>query len=257
MKEGQYAAEDLERWRIEGLTTNDRRAYDRIEGNYTYVALEVGWPIRCHDGFSSQRSCHVTIAKANAMDVKELAKLRRELDAVLFEWGRLAPEMRPGRLLRFKRWRLHDDYDPGCYRNVELVHECPHKVDELLRDGRLSSIDVGTDKDKTRDRVLHTYVRDTLRMDDAVERARTLPPHSDLITVVRMDEGFGDGNNGAELRDLLEYLAEWVWHFGPAHKRLVCVKPDGSEVLGRLLPPAVTSPGRWHITRQGDWLSSA
>ena len=165
--------------------------------------------------------------------------------------------MRPGKLLRCKRWRLHDSYDPGCYTGVERGRECPHRVDEFLRDGRLSAIEVGADEAKTPGRVLHTYARGNMRVDEAVRRASAVPPFSGLITVNRMHEGFGDGNDGAELRDLLEYLAERVWHFGPAHRRLVSVQPDGSQVLGRLLPPAVTSPARWHITRQGDWLSNA
>ena len=56
-----------------------------------------------------------------------------------------------------------------------------------------------------------------------------------------------------EMQDLLAYLADTVRFFAGASKRL---DPTRGRLKGKLVPPYVTPPERWHISKQGSWLRS-
>ena len=60
--------------------------------------------------------------------------------------------------------------------------------------------------------------------------------------MMRCDAGLGGDSH--EFYDLLEYLADQVQYFPESHYR---------NKKGKLVPPFITKPSRWHCTKQGDW----
>ena len=90
--------------------------------------------------------------------------------------------------------------------------------------------------------VRRVWNRDRCRLEQARERAASLQPHMGILDMFRCEPGLN--GTSFETQDLLEYLADAVQHYGPAH---------GHGSGGKHVPPFLTHPTRWHCTRQGDW----
>ena len=117
------------------------------------------------------------------------------------------------------------------------------RVQELLDQDRIDSMDV-LEKSELPALVRRCWERDRGRIQDARERAATLPMHGrdPVLDMFRCDHGLGE--TSLVLEDLLEYLADVVRHFASASSR---------NSKGKLVTPYLTHPLRWHCTKQGEW----
>ena len=97
--------------------------------------------------------------------------------------------------------------------------------------------------------VWRLYDRDRDRLCDGGKRAKDLRANEGTLEIVRTFEGLG--GESLELADLLCYLSDSVRYFAGASKRM---DPKPGQRQGKLVPPYVVPPHRWHVTKQGAWL---
>ena len=87
--------------------------------------------------------------------------------------------------------------------------------------------------------------RDRLRLQEHLSRVVELPEDPpafrDVLHLTRSDEGLA---GSVEIRDLLHYLADRVWHYVEAY---------GVDETGNVIHPRVLPDSAWHCTRQGAW----
>ena len=225
---------------------------------YTYVALGLGRMWRGKWEVTNLR-LHVTIAYAAAMAESEMKALQEILTHQVHEWGRLEPHLRPRRLTRFRQWetqtRVEKAGDTRLTRNSTrrpIVSMGQGEVEAMVAEDRIHTLDLDAEDEETLSEFVgRLYHRDRDRLQEGRERAAALSKNNGQLRVECADEGLGEGSQ--EIQDLLAYLADTVRFFASASKRL---EPEPGRRKGKLVPPYVTPPERWHITKQGSWLRS-
>ena len=225
---------------------------------YTYVALGLGrmWQ---GDWEATNLRLHVTIAYAAAMEDSEMKALQEILTNQVHEWARLEPNLRPLKVTRFRRWetqtRMEKKADTRLTRNSTrrpIVTMGQGEVEAMVAEERIHTLDLDEDDEESLGEFVgRLYSRDRDRLREGRERAAALSKNDGLLRVECADEGLGAGS--LEIQDLLAYLADTVRFFASASKRL---DPAPGRLKGKLVPPYVTPPERWHITKQGSWLRS-
>ena len=126
------------------------------------------------------------------------------------------------------------------------------EVEAMVAEERIHTLDLDEDDEESLGEFVgRLYSRDRDRLREGRERAAALSKNDGLLRVECADEGLGAGS--LEIQDLLAYLADTVRFFASASKRL---DPAPGRLKGKLVPPYVTPPERWHITKQGSWLRS-
>jgi len=225
---------------------------------YTYVALGLGrmWQ---GDWEATNLRLHVTIAYAAAMEDSEMKALQEILTNQVHEWARLEPNLRPLKVTRFRRWetqtRMEKKADTRLTRNSTrrpIVTIGQGEVEAMVAEERIHTLDLDEDDEESLGEFVgRLYSRDRDRLREGRERAAALSKNDGLLRVECADEGLGAGS--LEIQDLLAYLADTVRFFASASKRL---DPAPGGLKGKLVPPYVTPPERWHITKQGSWLRS-
>ena len=225
---------------------------------YTYVALGLGrmWQ---GDWEATNLRLHVTIAYAAAMEYSEMKALQEILTNQVHEWARLEPNLRPLKVTRFRRWetqtRMEKKADTRLTRNSTrkpIVTMGQGEVEAMVAEERIHTLDLDEDDEESLGEFVgRLYSRDRDRLREGRERAAALSKNDGLLRVECADEGLGAGS--LEIQDLLAYLADTVRFFAGASKRL---DPAPGRLKGKLVPPYVTPPERWHITKQGSWLRS-
>ena len=225
---------------------------------YTYVALGLGrmWQ---GDWEATNLRLHVTIAYAAAMEDSEMKALQEILTNQVHEWARLEPNLRPLKVTRFRRWetqtRMEKKGDTRLTRNSTrrpIVTMGQGEVEAMVAEERIHTLDLDEDDEESLGEFVgRLYSRDRDRLREGRERAAALSKNDGLLRVECADEGLGAGS--LEIQDLLAYLADTVRFFASASKRL---DPAPGRLKGKLVPPYVTPPERWHITKQGSWLRS-
>ena len=123
-------------------------------------------------------------------------------------------------------------------------------VTELVEEDRIHTIDV-EDLNELGEFVMRVYDRDRDRLSEGRQRAKRLKENDGTLEICRTFEGLGD--DSLEMNDLLSYLCDTVRFFASASKRL---EPKPNQLRGKLVPPYVIPPHRWHVTKQGDWLQT-
>ena len=246
-----------EQSRQEKKHLNKMREVFEAEG-YTYVALGLGrmWQ---GDWEATNLRLHVTIAYAAAMEDSEMKALQEILTNQVHEWARLEPNLRPLKVPRFRRWetqtRMEKQADTRLTRNSTrrpIVTIGQGEVEAMVAEERIHTLDLDEDdRESLGEFVGRLYNRDRDRLREGRERAAALSKNDGLLRVECADEGLGAGS--LEIQDLLAYLADTVRFFASASKRL---DPAPGRLKGKLVPPYVTPPERWHITKQGSWLRS-
>ena len=246
-----------EQSRQEKKHLNKVREVFEAEG-YTYVALGLGrmWQ---GDWEATNLRLHVTIAYAAAMEDSEMKALQGILTKQVHEWARLEPNLRPLKVTRFRRWetqtRMQKKGDTSLTRNCTrkpIVTMGQGEVEAMVAEERIHTLDLDEDDEESLGEFVgRLYSRDRDRLREGRERAAALSKNDGLLRVECADEGLGAGS--LEMQDLLAYLADTVRFFAGASKRL---DPARGRLKGKLVPPYVTPPERWHITKQGSWLRS-
>ena len=246
-----------EQSRQEKKHLNKVREVFEAEG-YTYVALGLGrmWQ---GDWEATNLRLHVTIAYAAAMEDNEMKALQEILTNQVHEWARLEPNLRPLKVTRFRRWetqtRMQKRGDTSLTRNCTrkpIVTMGQGEVEAMVAEERIHTLDLDEDDEESLGEFVgRLYSRDRDRLREGRERAAALSKNDGLLRVECADEGLGAGS--LEIQDLLAYLADTVRFFAGASKRL---DPAPGRLKGKLVPPYVTPPERWHITKQGSWLRS-
>ena len=246
-----------EQSRQEKKHLNKVRELFEAEG-YTYVALGLGrmWQ---GDWEATNLRLHVTIAYAAAMEDSEMKALQEILTNQVHEWARLEPNLRPLKVTRFRRWetqtRMEKKGDTRLTRNSTrrpIVTMSQGEVEAMVAEERIHTLDLDEDDEQSLGEFVgRLYSRDRDRLREGRERAAALSKNDGLLRVECADEGLGAGS--LEIQDLLAYLADTVRFFASASKRL---DPAPGRLKGKLVPPYVTPPERWHITKQGSWLRS-
>ena len=246
-----------EQSRQEKKHLNKVRELFEAEG-YTYVALGLGrmWQ---GDWEATNLRLHVTIAYAAAMEDSEMKALQGILTKQVHEWARLEPNLRPLKVTRFRRWetqtRMQKKGDTSLTRNCTrkpIVTMGQGEVEAMVAEERIHTLDLDEDDEESLGEFVgRLYSRDRDRLREGRERAAALSKNDGLLRVECADEGLGAGS--LEMQDLLAYLADTVRFFAGASKRL---DPAPGRLKGKLVPPYVTPPERWHITKQGSWLRS-
>ena len=246
-----------EQSRQEKKHLNMVREVFEVEG-YTYVALGLGrmWQ---GDWEATNLRLHVTIAYAAAMEDSEMKALQEILTNQVHEWARLEPNLRPLKVTRFRRWetqtRMQKRGDTSLTRNCTrkpIVTMGQGEVEAMVAEERIHTLDLDEDDEESLGEFVgRLYSRDRDRLREGRERAAALSKNDGLLRVECADEGLGAGS--LEIQDLLAYLADTVRFFASASKRL---DPAPGRLKGKLVPPYVTPPERWHITKQGSWLRS-
>ena len=208
---------------------------------HTFVCMDIGRPFR--NGYESCRGCHITIAYAAGMSEGCMYFLNRRLDDTLEQWKRSEPKERPDTLLRLRNWEIKRPEEVGydSFSQEEIARKPWRVVEELMAKGLIDSTSPHPQADLP-GYVERLYNRDVGRLNEARCRATMLRPHKGVLDMMRCDEGLG--GNSHELYDLLEYLADIVLYFPAAHY----LKRNG-----RLVPPYITKPSKWHCTRQSNW----
>ena len=215
-----------------------------LDGGYTYVSLEVGRPYRSDRQTQVSKRCHVTIAYAATMSERQMDELQRGLTDVLQSYLQKEPADRPWELPNFRKVFFKDEnagpYDVGEW--APLISYTMKEVEAKMRQGLIER-PLSSDPDEPLESIVRRIrERDSFRYYRAIERADHVQTHTGELFMDTPHSGLGDS---PELRDLLEYLADIVYHWRTCH----FVKPEN----GKTLPPCVTSIDRWHCSRQGDW----
>ena len=185
--------------------------------------------------------------------------LQEILTNQVHEWARLEPNLRPLKVTRFRRWetqtRMEKKGDTRLTRNSTrkpIVTMGQGEVEAMVAEERIHTLDLDEDDEESLGEFVgRLYSRDRDRLREGRERAAALSKNDGLLRVECADEGLGAGS--LEIQDLLAYLADTVRFFAGASKRL---DPAPGRLKGKLVPPYVTPPERWHITKQGSWLRS-
>ena len=221
---------------------------------YTYVALGLG-RLRRGKWESTNQNPHVTIAYGAAMDDSQQKALRETLAAQILEWCRLQPHKRLANLIRFRRFETQTRQEKAgstrltrdsTRKPIALMQ--PTDVSDMLAEGRIHTLDVD-ELDDLREFVWRLYDRDRDRLSEGRKRAEHLRANEGTLEIVRTFEGLG--GESLELADLLWYLSDSVRSFAGASKRM---DPKPGQRQGKLVPPYVVPPHRWHVTKQGAWL---
>ena len=161
------------------------------------------------------------------------------------------------KITRFRRWETQTREEKAgstaLTRNSTfkpIVAMSQEAVEDMVAEERIHTLDLDEeDEVSLGEFVWRLYHRDRDRLREGHERATKLRVNDGMLQIECADEGLGEGSR--ELKDLLSYLADTVRFFASASKRL---DPVPGRMKGKLVPPYVISPERWHITKQGSWL---
>jgi len=208
----------------------------------TYVCLRLGKTFRGYHEVCSN-ACHITIGYVAVMSDDEMKKLFAILSEILEQWRHLEPKERPAKLIRCRQFRVQKQEEVGydVFTNTEIAKMPWTSVTVLLDEHRVDSTTV-VEPLELPAYAQRLWIRERSRLQEAKERASSLQPHTGILDMFQCESGLN--GTSFEMEDLLEYLADAVQHYGPAY---------GRSNVGKLVPPFLTHPTRWHCTRQGDW----
>lgn len=224
-----------------GIEKKDKKqSVSCILDGYTYVSLEVGCPYAADRRTQASKRCHFTIAYAATMWDHHMDELKKVLTRVLECYFEKEPKDRPWELQRFRTFFFKDE-NSGNYDLGECKPLIWYTMEELEKKMQQDLIEQRSTEENLEQIVRRIHARDNLRYNQAKERAEHLQKHRGELFMDTPSAGLG---NSPELLDLLEYLADTTYYWSPCH----FVKPNG-----KLRPPCVTTPDRWHCSRQGDW----
>jgi len=223
------------------------RAESIYSDGYTYISLNVGKPKcgqheMCHDA-------HFTIAYAARMEPSRMNVLQDKLEDILKAWTQTTPQERPfsityESLLKF----FIKDEDSGDYivgQYLPLIKKtgdarfCERDLEQKLASGDVQP-PPWWPATFPQEKVFGIVSRDKKRLQRAKERAQGLQKHEGILLM------HNPRTPSPELFDLLEHLAEIVYHFRACHY----TQSDGKYCC----PPFTHHEGSWHCSFPGQWM---
>ena len=216
---------------------------------YTYVALYLGHAFSFERGEKVPVDHHVAIGYLPVSDDQDKRMLRQKMENLIFDWKCLRPCQRPERLMKFKSYELkefgsEEPYDTWVH--ITLEDMLPEEVEDLVeRKVLVEPAHEVHDENKSSllQRALDKNFRDRNRKRQAIQRASELQQNKGTLYMDRTGGGLA---NSMELRDLLEYLADYLTYCPVAY-----IHDDN----GKLVCPKITYEGNWHCSQQSTTLT--